>query len=81
MNFSVDVFEELIEKEVGGWNEKETKGYMVITEGDFNVELDIQELEKLLEESEYNELIKEDEETPRRGHLIFHDRTINIATT
>ncbi|XP_023744816.1 uncharacterized protein LOC111892971 [Lactuca sativa] len=56
--FSVDVFDELHEKELGGWKEKETEGFMVLEEGDFDAELDIQELEKLLEESEYNEVKK-----------------------
>lgn len=37
---------------------------MALHEGDFDDELDIQELEKRLQESEYKELKKEVEETP-----------------
>lgn len=39
----------------------------MLEEGNFNVEQDLQELEKLLEESEYNEAMKEAEEATRRG--------------
>ncbi|XP_023754509.1 uncharacterized protein LOC111902933 [Lactuca sativa] len=52
MAISIDVFGEILEKELGGWKEKETEGYMVLQEGDFDVEHEIQELDKLLEESE-----------------------------
>ena len=48
--FSVDVIDDVLEKELRRWKEKETARYMVLGEGDFDVELDIQELEKLLEE-------------------------------
>ena len=46
------MFDEILEQQFGGWKEKETKCYMVLQEGDFEVEHDLQELEKLLEESE-----------------------------
>lgn len=72
MAFSVDVLDELLEKESWGWKEKETDG-LIILEGDFDAKFDIQELEKPLEKTEYNKVIKEVAETPRRNLLIFHD--------
>ncbi|XP_023741957.1 uncharacterized protein LOC111890023 [Lactuca sativa] len=65
--FYVDMLDELFEKELRGLKEKETEGFMVLEEGDFDAELNMQELEKLLEESEYNEVIKVEEEATRRG--------------
>ncbi|KAL7603345.1 hypothetical protein Lser_V15G20375 [Lactuca serriola] len=59
MAFSVD---DVLEKELRGWKEKETEGYMVLGDGDFDAEIDIKELVKLLEESEYCEVKKEAEE-------------------
>lgn len=41
---------------------------MVLQECDFDDEYDLQELEKLLEESEYNELKKAIEDPPWRGN-------------
>ena len=67
MLYSVDVLDEVLEKELAGWKEKETEGFMVLEEGNFDPELDLQELEKLLEEGEYKEAMKEKEEATRRG--------------
>ncbi|XP_023764839.2 uncharacterized protein LOC111913346 [Lactuca sativa] len=65
--FSVDVLDEILEKESVGWKEKENEGFMVLDEGNFDPEFDLQELEKLLEEGEYNEAMQETEDTTRRG--------------
>nr|KAJ0191015.1 hypothetical protein LSAT_V11C800437990 [Lactuca sativa] len=59
MAFSVDVFDEILEKELGGWKEMETKGYMVLQEGDFDVKHELQELEKLLEENAHVVVIEQ----------------------
>ncbi|CAH1441649.1 unnamed protein product [Lactuca virosa] len=64
--FSVDVLDEVLEKELAGWKEQ-NEGFMVLDEGNFDPKIDLQELEKLLEEGEYNEAIKETEEATRRG--------------
>ena len=47
---------------------------MVLQEGDFDAEYDLQELEKLIEKSEYNELKKAIEDLPRRGNntILWH---------
>lgn len=66
MAFSID---DVLEKELRGWKEKETEGYMVLGDGDFDAEIDIKELVKLLEESEYCEVKKEAEEATWRDTI------------
>lgn len=60
--FSVDVLEELLE----GWKEDETSEHISTLEDDFDAERDLKELERLLEESKYEELIKSIEQETRR---------------
>ena len=38
MDFSVDVFDEILQKELAVWEENESEGYMVLKGRDFDVE-------------------------------------------
>lgn len=61
------MFDELLEKELESWKEDNSGGFTFLTEGNFDAENDLEELKKLLEESEYDELKKTSEESPQHG--------------
>ncbi|XP_023770778.1 uncharacterized protein LOC111919455 [Lactuca sativa] len=64
--FSVDMLEELMEE----WNEDEPNKSTVPLEEEFDAERDLLEIERLLEEAEYNDLIKSAEYLTRRVATI-----------
>lgn len=59
--FSIDKFDELLEKELASWQECNTGGFTFLSEGNFYSENDLEELERLLKESEFEELKKHSE--------------------
>ena len=60
--FLVDVLEQLLDE----WKEDETSEHISTLEDDFDAERDLKQLERLFEESEYEELIKSTEQETRR---------------
>ncbi|KAL7606448.1 uncharacterized protein LOC111914573 [Lactuca sativa] len=67
MIFLVDTFDSFMEKKIQEWKENDLEGYMSLKEDDFDVEHDLEELEKLQEESDYEDMERNSEETPQHG--------------
>lgn len=67
MAFTVDIFDEMLEKELNGWKDNNSEGYMVLQENYFDVEHNLEELERLMEESEVEDLKMQSECQPQRG--------------
>lgn len=57
------------------WKENELDGYMTLTVDDFDVEHNLEELEQLLEESDYEEKKRLSEEAPQCGSQKIYDIT------
>lgn len=68
--FSMDIFDALLEKEMQGWKNNDSKGYMTLKDIEFDAEHDLAELERLLEESEFEEIQKQAEDSPWRGNPV-----------
>lgn len=60
--FSVDTFEKLMEKELAEWKEDKVGGFASLSEGDFDAEKVLKEIERLLEESEFEEITRHTKE-------------------
>ncbi|XP_023770776.1 uncharacterized protein LOC111919451 [Lactuca sativa] len=60
--FSVDMLEELMEE----WEEDKSNNFSTAFKDDFDAERDIREIERLLEEAGYDELLRDAEDSTRR---------------
>lgn len=57
--FSVDTFDKFLERKIQEWKENNSEGYMTLQEDGFDAEHNHEEQERLLEESEYEEVKKQ----------------------
>lgn len=64
---SVDMIDELLEKELTYWQANKSKEFMFYLEEDFDAQRDLQELEKLIEGSADKEDTRSSKEEKRRG--------------
>lgn len=70
MVFSVDTFDAFTDKQMQQWMKNDDDGYMNLKEDNFDVENDIEQLERLLEESDYCEKKKLTEQDPQSSSTV-----------